>query len=427
MVRSGRRTPALRPTRRPQPARQRQAATSSKHRNEERIVPIRVLHVLGGSQFGGAIWVVKSYAEALQEHGCDVTICTSVERAAEVFRAAGCDIVSVPQLVREINPPRDAIALLKLAQVCRDGRFDVVHTHTSKGGMIGRAAARLARVPVVLHTVHGFAFHESSARGSLAFYATLERAAARLSDRVITVSDYHRRLAIRLHIASARRIVTIHNGISRSRLAVSRTSFEVRRELGLDGADVMIVAIGRLAEQKGLETLLIALPEVVRRDPRIQLVIVGEGPLQTELEERVRLFDLESHVRFLGFRTDVGDILNASNLVAAPSLWEGLSISILEAMALGKPIVTTDIGSNLELVEDGVSGLLVPPGDSRALADAILRAAGDPELASRFGAAARERFERRFTERAMKDSLWNLYEGILREKALLKDSGATRH
>ena len=387
---------------------------------------IRVLHVLGGSQFGGAIWVVKSYAEALLEHGCDVTICTSVERAADVFRGAGCDIVSVPQMVREINPPRDAIALLKLARVCRDGRFDVVHTHTSKGGMIGRAAARLARVPVVLHTVHGFAFHESSSRASLTFFAGLERVAARLSDRVITVSDYHRRLAIRLHIASARRLVTIHNGISRSRLAISRSRLEVRHELGFEESDVMIVAIGRLAEQKGLETLLIALPEIVRRDPRIHLAIVGEGPLRTELEDRVRLSGLASHVRFLGFRTDIGDLLNASDLVAAPSLWEGLSISVLEAMALGKPIVTTDIGSNLELVEDGVSGLLVPPGESRALTEAVLRVAGDPELASRFGGAAREHFVRGFTEQAMKDSLWNLYEGLLRAKGLLEDSGATR-
>ena len=387
---------------------------------------IRVLHVLGGSQFGGAIWVVKSYAEALLEHGCDVTICTSVERAADVFRGAGCDIVSVPQMVREINPPRDAIALLKLAQVCRDGRFDVVHTHTSKGGMIGRVAARLARVPVVLHTVHGFAFHESSSRASLTFYATLERAAARLSDRVITVSDYHRLLAIRLRIASARRLVTIHNGISRSRLAVSRSRLEVRHELGFGESDIMIVAIGRLAEQKGLETLLVALPEIVRRDPRIHLAIVGEGPLRTELEDRVRLSGLGSQVRFLGFRTDIGNLLNAADLVAAPSLWEGLSISVLEAMALGKPIITTDIGSNLELVEDGVSGLLVPPGESRTLTEAVLRVVGDPELASRFGRAARERFERGFTEQVMKDSLWTLYEGLLRDKGLLEDSGATR-
>jgi glycosyltransferase involved in cell wall biosynthesis len=389
-------------------------------------VSIRVLHVLGGSQFGGAIWVVKSYAEALQEHGCEVTVYTSVERAADVFRGAGCDIISSPEMVREINPPRDAMALLRLAHACRDGRFDVVHTHTSKGGIIGRAAAWLAGVPVVLHTVHGFAFHDSSGRASRTFYATLERAAARLSDRVITVSDYHRRMALRLHIASAGRVVTIHNGISRSRLVVSRDRDEVRQELGMETTDILIVAIGRLAQQKGLETLLIALPEIVRRDPRIHLAIVGEGPLRTELEERARFSGLGSHVRFLGFRTDVGDILNASDLVAAPSLWEGLSISILEAMALGKPIVTTDIGSNLELVEDGVSGLLVPPRDSTALAEAIVRVAGDPDLAGRLAAAARERFDRAFTERAMKDALWNVYEAVLREKTLLKDTGAAR-
>jgi len=387
---------------------------------------VRVLQVIGGSQFGGAIWVVKSYVDALQEHGCAVTVCTSVERAADVFRAAGCEIVSIPEMVREIHPPRDMVALIKLARVCREGRFDVVHTHTSKGGMLGRAAARLARVPVVLHTVHGFAFHESSSRASTAFYATLERAAARLSDRVITVSDYHRLWALRLHIASPRRIVTIHNGISRSRLIASRTRADLRRELGLDDDDIVIVSIGRLAEQKGLETLVHAMPDVVRRDGRVRFVLVGEGPIRTELEAQVRVAGLASVVRFLGFRTDIGDILNASDLVAAPSLWEGLSISVLEAMAMGKPIITTDIGSNLELVDDGVSGLLVPPGEAGPLGEAILRVVADPAMAARFGEAAKDRFERGFTEQVMKDSLWNLYDQLLRGKAVATYRHAAR-
>jgi glycosyltransferase involved in cell wall biosynthesis len=387
---------------------------------------VRVLQVLGGSQFGGAIWVVKSYVDALREHGCEVTVCTSVERAADVFRAAGCEIISIPEMVREIDPRRDAVALVKLSKACRDGRFDVVHTHTSKGGILGRTAARLARVPVVIHTVHGFAFHESSSRTSTAFYATLERAAARLSDRVITVSDYHRLWALRLHIASPERIVTIHNGVSRSRLGVSRNRSEVRDDLGLDSDAVVIVAIGRLAPQKGLETLLRALPDIRRRDPRVLVVLVGEGPLRGELETYVRGAGLTPFVRFLGFRTDIGDILNASDVVAAPSLWEGLSISVLEAMAMAKAIVTTNIGSNLELVEDGVSGILVPPGRSGPFAESILRLTADPGLAGRFGEAARERFERGFTEQVMKESLWNLYDELLRKKTITMDPRAPR-
>src|ERR1700690_2038275 len=121
------------------------------------MMAVRVLQVIGGSKFGGAVWVIHGYVEELQDQGCEVTVCTSVEPVAAVFRDAGCAIVSVPEMTRAINPPLDLISVVKLARICRRGRFDVVHTHTSKGGFVGRAAARLARVPVVLHTAHGFA------------------------------------------------------------------------------------------------------------------------------------------------------------------------------------------------------------------------------------------------------------------------------
>jgi glycosyltransferase involved in cell wall biosynthesis len=382
---------------------------------------VRVLQVIGGSKFGGAVWVVLGYVEALQEHGCEVAVCTSVEPVAEVFRGAGCEILSTPEITREINPPQDLVALIKLARICRKGRFDVVHTHTSKGGFIGRAAARLAGVPVVLHTAHGFAFHESSSPVAAAVYTRLERLASRWSDRVLTVSDFHRQWAIRQRLAAPERIVTVRNGISRSRLVVARDKGDIRSDLGVEASDLLLVSVGRLATQKGFGTLLQALPKLLRHGVRARLVLVGEGPLRSALEEQTTAAELTEVVSFLGFRSDVGDILNASDMVIAPSLWEGLSISVLEAMALGKPIVATNIGSNLELLEDGVSGLLVPPNEPERLADAILTLALDPDGASRYGAAARERFELGFTETAMKDALWAAYRPLLEQKLAAKE------
>ena len=381
---------------------------------------IRVLQVIGGSKFGGAIWVILSYVEALQEHGCAVAVCTSVERVAEVFRGAGCEIVSVPEMVREIDPWRDLRSIVKLSGICREGGFDVVHTHTSKGGFLGRAAARLAGIPIVIHTAHGFAFHEASSSASIFFYAFLERLAAQWCDRMITVSDFHRAWAIRLGITAPERIVTIRNGVSRSRLAVTRNRHDVRKELGIDEHDFLLASIGRLAPQKGLETLILALPDILRRNPRARLVLVGEGPLRSELEAGLEGSGLASAVRFLGFRRDVGEILSASDVVIAPTLREGLSISVLEAMAMGKPIVTTAIGSNLELIEDGVSGLLVPPNDPARLAEAILRVEADPVSASRYGDAARQRFDLEFTEQVMKQSVWSLYRQLIHEKLASK-------
>ena len=377
---------------------------------------VRVLQVIGGSKFGGGVWVVLSYVQALQEHGCSVSVCTSVPAVAEVFRNAGCEILSVPELERDISPLRDVRALVRLTRVCREGNFDVVHTHTSKGGFIGRAAARLARVPVVFHTAHGFAFHEASSRRALAFYAALERLAATWCDRIVTVSDFHRDWAIKLRVAPTQKLVTIHNGISRDRLRIERDRTDVRREFGVGDREIVLVSIGRLAPQKGLGTLLDALPDVLAVDPRIRVVLAGEGPLRNELEMQAKEAGLGHVVTFLGFRSDIGDLLNASDVVVAPTLFEGLSISVLEAMATARPIVTTTIGSNLELVEDGVSALLVPPDDHIRLGQAILRMTTEPLLAARLGRAARERFEAAFTERVMKDSLWSLYASFLRQE-----------
>jgi glycosyltransferase involved in cell wall biosynthesis len=377
---------------------------------------VRVLHVLGGTEFGGAIWVVQSYVEALMEQGCAVTICATADRVTDLFRRAGCEIIEIPEMVRAIDPRRDAIAVAKLARICRRRRFDVVHTHTSKGGIVGRAAARLAGVPIILHTAHGFAFHERSSRRSMALYVTLERLAARWSDRIITVSEFHREWALSLGIGSPEKVVTIHNGISRARLAVSRSAADVRREFGLAADDLVIASIGRLAPGKGLEDLVVALPEIRRSQPRARLLLAGDGPLRPELEAQVRGSGLEGFVHLPGFREDVGDLLMAADLVAAPSLREGLSISVLEAMAMGRPIVATTIGSNRELIEDGVSGLLIPPDDAPALAAAVSSLLGDPDRAARFGNAARDRFEAGFTERAMKDAVWNLYATLLEER-----------
>lgn len=386
-------------------------------------MPVRVLHVLGGTEFGGAIWVVQSYVEALIERGCAVTICATADRVTDLFRRAGCDIVEIPEMVREIDPRRDFVSVAKLARVIRRRRFDVVHTHTSKGGIVGRAAARLAGVPIVLHTAHGFAFHERSSRRSMALYVNLERLAARWSDRIITVSDFHRQWALELGIGKPDTVVTIHNGISRARLGVTRSRSDVRHELGLADDDLVVASIGRLAAGKGLEALLEALPEILRRQPRARLLLAGDGPIRAELEALMRGSGLEGSVRMPGFREDVGDLLAAADLVAAPSLREGLSISVLEAMAMGKPIVATTIGSNRELIDDGASGLLVPPDDVAALGDAVASLLGDAERAARFGEAARARFEAGFTERVMKDAVWSLYEQLLGERRLASATG----
>lgn len=374
---------------------------------------IKALQVIGGSEFGGAAWIILSYIQVLQEHGLEISVITSNDDVAKIYQDAGCQIIPVHELRREINPVRDALATRKLKRICREHEFDIVHTHTSKGGFIGRAAARSAKVPIVIHTAHGFAFHELSNPASVRTYSLLERRAAGWCDRITTVSDFHRDWALRLGIAGDEKIVTIHNGISSARLQSNGDREMVRNGLGIDSSEPLLAVIGRLAEQKGLEDMLEAMLAILGSEPATRLLIVGKGPISGLLESRCKQLGIEERVIFAGFRSDIGDLLNACDIVVSPTLREGLSVSILEAMAMAKPIIATSISSNQELVSDGETGLIVPPKDPDSIARAVVRLLRDMPAAQEYGLQARRRFDQRFSEEIMQERLWAVYDKLI--------------
>jgi glycosyltransferase involved in cell wall biosynthesis len=191
---------------------------------------------------------------------------------------------------------------------------------------------------------------------------------------------------------------------------------ELRRQLGAQHDDLLILSMARLAADKGLEYLIEAAAMLPRTGRRFQIVIAGDGPARDRLEQLAGNLNVTDRVRFLGFRQDVGDLLAASDLVVLPSLREGLSISLLEAMAAGKPIIATSIGSQREVASHGDMAELVRPASAPALSEAILRLAGNPPLMARLGANARTVYESCYTETRMLQSYWQLYFNLLRAK-----------
>ena len=382
---------------------------------------MKVLHVIGNSRFGGGTRCIISLAEMAREYAAEVRVLTTDPMTIEVLEGLGFETVQLNYFRREINPVLDLAAALNIYRYLKLEKYDIVHTHTSKGGIIGRWAAYKARVPIVIHTVHGFAFHEGSSRKAIALYSMIEKMAAKWADKIIVVNNYDREWGIRLGIFEPDKAITIHNGIDFS--AWTRPPVALKEELGIKANEMVIGMVSRLFYLKGLEDLIDAMPKVLKTFPSAKLILVGEGPLEGLLRKQAIERGVERHVTFTGFRKDAREFYQIFDVFAFASHREAMSITLLEAMAAGCAIVATDIKGNREMIEDGVNGLMVPPANPERLADKMLRLLKDRGYAASLGRAARHDYETKYTDEVMKRQTWGLYMELCKAKGISLEGG----
>lgn len=342
-----------------------------------RLLILITLAEAGGAQTSVALLLPGLIAEF------DVTVAAhGPGPLRDAAHTAGVPFVELEHMRRAISPWQDALALVELVRLCRRIRPDIVHAHSSKAGALGRLAAALAQVPVRVFTVHGWSF---AAYGGLPgrMYLWVERRLRRLTTAVVCVAEAARDVGLDAKACTAERTLVIHN-------AVDAGAFAASEQLG---GIPQVVSVGRFAFPKDFATLVEALA-ATRADYRA--AFVGEGPLLPEIAAAIRQRGLTERIDALGNRDDVPDVLASADVFVLSSRSEGFPVSILEAMAAGLPVVATDVGGVAESVIEGETGLLVPPGDPRALAAALDRLLTDRALRLRLGAAGRERVRRHF-------------------------------
>ena len=384
--------------------------------------PIRVLHIIGDSKFGGASLVVCEIIKMLQGHGLKVTLLATDRDTVEYAALGKIDVWQMKGIQRSVNPFIDIPIILRLASAIKE-KYDVVHTHTSKGGAIGRIAAWLVGIPVIIHTVHGFAFHEFSSKFITTIYCMIERMLAKTCHYVIFVNNFDRIRAIENRIVPETKTITIYNGISQERLEVAKFSDrnEIISQLRLNPKTFLCVTVGRLTKQKGLQYLFRAMQIVSTQSPElnIHLAVVGDGPLRKHCEQWIKEYKVYNSVHLLGFQKQAIKWTSVADLFVLSSLWEGHSITLLEAMGCGKAIVATNIKGNRETITNGYNGILVKPADPETLAEAIIKVASDKELLVSLQRNAIKTFEENYTINRMLNNTWLVYQNLLCEKDLL--------
>lgn len=380
---------------------------------------LRILQIGSGAEYGGATTYILMLLQALREQGWEVDYAGTPGKTLEVIRQAGYTVYPIPALQREIRPWRDFRALSQLRQVLRQQQYQVVHTHTSKGGILGRLAAKMAGIPAILHTVHGFAFHELSSPFQRLLYVRLEKTAAHWCDRLITVNEEDRLQALKYGIAKPEDIITVYNGIDtqpfdQALLQVEQSSHE--HSLVEPGSGLLVGMVARLAPSKAPLDFIHAASLVLSQRQDVKFVLVGDGPLQSQLEYEVNRLGLGDNILFTGFRQDVPQLLAAMDVFVLTTLWEGLPISLLEAMSMAKPVVATRVRGPREVVQHGVSGYLVPPGDPLAVSEAILSLLENKELRLQMGKAGRLLVDSKFHKASMLNHTLEVYSDLLKSK-----------
>jgi glycosyltransferase involved in cell wall biosynthesis len=377
----------------------------------------KVLHVIRSLALGGAERVVTEFALAHDRDRFDPEICCVLEAGplASELRQAG-----VPVHVLRRRGRVDVRSVFALATLVRRRGIGVVHNHNLTALMVGVPGGVLGGARAILRTEHNVATRPPMMSLLASRFASL------FEDAQIGVSEAVRETHRRSGRIPARRFVTIRNGIDDARLRRASTRKAMRAELGISDDTVLCLTVGSLTLQKDHENLLEAASRLLASRADVAFAIAGEGPLQDGLRQRVDELGLGERVQFLGRRTDVPDLLRAADIFVLSSAWEGLPITILEAMASGVPCVATTVGGNAEAIEDGVSGFLVPPHDPETLAGAIDRAAADGELRLRIGRAGRLAYESRFTADKMARQTEALYRLSLARASCLAPDGKIR-
>ena len=392
---------------------------------DEPVNPIRVLHIItrmivGGAQENTLLSVVG--LDAMPEY--DVTFISGIDKGKEGELLSQArettNLIVLPEMGRSINPFSDLIAFWKLYKLIKAGRYHIVHTHSSKAGVLGRLAAWLAGTPLVVHTLHSLVFHDHQPWAVNRAWWLVKKICAPVTDFYISVSEVIVQKAIAAGIAEPERFRTIYSGMELDWFLNAKfDAGKVKEEFGIPLDAPVVGKIARLFPLKGHDQLMDAAPEIVKRIPNVRFFLIGDGVLLEHLQERAKKYGILENFVFAGLidRTRIPEMISAMDVVVHTSLREGLARVLPQSLAMGKPCVSFDIDGAREVVINDYTGYLVEAFDSVGLADGVAELLEDEDLRKKFGENGRRHVDPNFRTEKMVADISEVYQMLLEHHA----------
>lgn len=381
--------------------------------------PIRVLHIITRLIRGGADENTIYTVEGLdpQKFNVDIIVGGQSEQSQiDLLEISTC--ITYPSLVREISPIKDARTLIKLCKLIKKEKYHIVHTHTAKAGMLGRFAAKLCGVPVIIHTLHGSTFHPNLHTFINFIYRALERWAAQYTDKIISVGDDLTSRYLNAQVGHKQQYILIRSGFELARFHLSKNEIQARRrlvrdELNISDSDTVIGSIGRLEPRKGHVYLLDAVFDLLQKRNHLKVILAGEGSSSRKLQKLCKKMGIEDHVIFAGYREDVEDVISASDIIALTSLWEGLPRVMVQSASLGKPLISFETEGARELIKNELNGFVVPLKDVDQLSDKLFFLLKEPARAKKMGEEGRKFVTNDWDKNIMVQQIEAVYQKLL--------------
>jgi len=378
---------------------------------------MRVTHVITRLIIGGAQEnTIASVLGLQRKPGLEVRLISGAETGPEGSLSNALDqsavsLTLVPELVRNIHPWKDSLALRRLTQLFRHQRPDIVHTHSGKAGVLGRLAAHKAGVPTIIHTIHGPSFGPFQGPLANAVFTAAERRAGKVTTHFVAVADAMIRQYLAAGIGSPEQYTKILSGFTLAPYLCAVNDSALRAKYGLSPEDIVIGKIARLFKLKGHDDLFRIAPDLIRTRPKIKFLLVGDGPWRERFERMAAALGLEKHFVFTGLvpPSEIPHLVGIMDVLIHLSLREGLARALPQAMAAARPVVAYDCDGAGEVVRDNETGFLLRPGDLAGLRERLDHLAADADLRERLGSRGRELVRNSFAVEKMVDDLFALY------------------